>query len=108
MLEVQVKEEYAAVLEPLQESVDAALRQYAIEKAKTRVLELEQLLQQHEERYGCSYDLFTYRTTTDEEFVKRLDADPATQQWEGDLISWEFDVEELRQWRRRLQRLLTA
>ncbi len=108
MLEVQVKEEYAAILEPLQENVDAALRQYSIEKAKTRVLELEQLLQKQEERYGCSCDLLTYRTTTDEEFVKQLDADPATQQWEGDLIAWEFDVEELRQWRRRLQRLLTV
>jgi hypothetical protein len=44
---------------------------------------------------------------TDEEYVKQLDAGPDTQQWEGDLISWEFDAEKLREWRRHLQKLLT-
>ena len=77
-----------------------------LDKTRNRILELEQRLQTWEERYGCSYDLFAYRTATDEEYVKQLDVDAATQQWEGDLISWEFDVEELREWRRRLQRLL--
>ncbi len=105
MLTVQVKEEYAAILEPLQESVDEALRRYALEKVQARILEIEQQVQKWEERYGCSYDLFAYRTATDEDYVKQLDADPTTQQWEGDLISWEFDVEELRAWRQRLQKL---
>jgi len=105
MLRVQVKEEYAAILDPIQESVDEALRRYAIEKTRNRILEQEQRLQKWEEQYGCSHDLFAYRTATDEEYVKQLDADAATQQWEGDLISWEFDAEELREWRRRLQRL---
>jgi soluble cytochrome b562 len=108
MLSVQVKEEYAAMLEPLQESVDEALRHYALEKAQARILDIEQSLQKYEEKYGCSYDLFFYRTTTDEDYVRQLDANAATQQWEGDLIEWEFDVEELREWRRRLQQLLTA
>jgi len=107
MPRVQVKEEYAAILEPLQESVDEALRRYALEKVQTRILELEQVVQGWEEKYGCSYDLFAYRTATDEEYVKQLDSRPAAQQWEGDLISWEFDVKELREWRRRLQHLLT-
>lgn len=108
MLNVQVREDVAAVLEPLQETVDEALRRYAIEKTEARILEIERRLQLWEEKYGCSYDLFAYRTATDEEYVRQLDANPATQQWEGDLIAWEFDVEELREWRRRLQRLLTA
>ena len=105
MLTVQVKEEYAAILEPLQESVDEALYRYALEKVQARILEIEQQVQKWEERYGCSYDLFAYRTATDEAYVKQLDANPATQQWEGDLISWGFDVEELREWRHRLQKL---
>jgi soluble cytochrome b562 len=104
---VQVRDEYAAILEPLQESVDEALRRYAIEKVQARILELERKVQKWEEKYGCSYDLLAYRTATDEEYVKQLDADPSTQQWEGDLLSWEFDVEELREWRRHLHRLLT-
>ncbi|MBE7467547.1 MAG: hypothetical protein HS114_00190 [Anaerolineales bacterium] len=107
MLKVQIKEEYADILDPLQESVDEALHRYALEKVQTRILELEQRAQDWEERYGCSYDLFAYRTATDEEYVKQLDASAATQQWEGDLISWEFDTEALREWRRHLQKLLT-
>jgi soluble cytochrome b562 len=102
MLTVQVREDYAAILTPLQESVDEALRRDALEKARAQVLELQQRLQGHEDKYGCSFDLFAYRTATDEGYVRRLDAAPVTQQWEGDLISWEFDVEELREWRRRL------
>ncbi len=107
MLKVQVKEEYAVILDPLQESVDEALHRYALEKVQTRILELEQRTQRWEEKYGCSYDLFAYRTATDEEYIKQLDADPNSQQWEGDLISWEFDAEELREWRRHLPKLLT-
>jgi hypothetical protein len=105
---VRVKEEYAAILEPLQESVDEALRRYALEVVQARILEMEQQVQAWEERYGCSYDLFAYRTATDEEYVKQLDTSPTTQQWEGDLISWEFDVGELREWRHRLQKLLNG
>ena len=107
MPRVQVKEEYAAILEPLQESVDEALRRYAIEKAQNRVLELEQAVQEWEEKYGCGYDLFAYRAATDEGYVEQLDSTPVTQQWEGDSISWEFDARELREWRRRLKMLLT-
>jgi len=108
MLRVQVKEEYAAILEPLQESVDEALRRYALEKVQTRILELEQRVQRWEEKYGCGHDLFAHRTATDEELVEQLDSNPTTQQWEGDSISWEFDMKELREWRRRLQTLLTG
>lgn len=106
MLNVQVREDYAAILTPLQQSVDEALRRFAVEKTRTRLWELEQRVQKHEEKYGCSYDLFAYRMTTDESYARQLDATPATQQWESDLISWEFDTQELREWRRRLQNLL--
>ncbi|MCX6033054.1 MAG: hypothetical protein NT169_27695 [Chloroflexi bacterium] len=78
-----------------------------IEEARTQISDLEQRLQKYEDKYGCSYDLFAYRTATDEEYIRQLNAVQATQEWEGDLISWEFDVEELREWRRRLRDLLT-
>ncbi len=107
MLNVQVKDTYAVILEPLQASVDEALRRYALEKVQARLLEFERRTQTWEEKYGCSYDLFAYRTATDEVYVDSLDANPNTQQWEGDLITWEFDTEELRKWRRYLQTLLT-
>jgi hypothetical protein len=39
-------------------------------------------------------------------YVAELDAHTETQQWEGDLISWEFDHEELQAWRCHLKNLL--
>ena len=108
MLQVLVKEAYAEILDPLQESVDEALHRYALDKVQARIIEMEQRVQQWEEKYGCSYDLFTHHTATDEDYVKQLETDPETQQWEGDLVSWEFDVEELREWRRHLQKLSTT
>ncbi len=107
MLQVLVKEEYAEILDPLQESVDEALHRYALDKVHSRLIKIEQRVQQWEEKYGCSYDLFAHRTATDDDYVEQLEAEPETQQWEGDLVSWEFDVEELREWRRHLQKLLT-
>jgi|GEM_PF-665595 len=107
MLNVQVKDDYAAILTPLQESVDEALRRYALEKTRSRIMELEQRLENREQKYGCSYDLFAYRTSTDEGYVKQLDSSSATQEWEGDLIAWEFDVTELREWRHYFRRLST-
>jgi hypothetical protein len=108
MLQVTVREEYAEILAPLQVSVDDALHKYALDKTRSRILELEQRLATFEERYGCSYDLFAYRTAMDEAYVRHLDEDPTTQEWEGDQLAWEFDAEELREWRHRLQMLSIA
>ncbi len=107
MMQVQLNEVYATILEPFQASVEEAVRRYALEKAHARLWELEQNVQRWEEKYGCGYDLFAYRTATDAAYVAQLDADPETQEWEGDVIAWEFDQEVLREWRRRLQQLLT-
>ncbi|MFP4394402.1 MAG: hypothetical protein ACLFTI_03980 [Anaerolineales bacterium] len=108
MVEVQLDEAYAAILEPFQASVEEAVRSYALEKAQARLWELEQNVQRWEEKYGCSYDLFSYRTATDAEYVMELETNPATQEWEGDSIAWEFDQEVLREWRQRLQKLLSV
>ena len=76
------------------------LCQYAVRKAQERIVQLQQKVQIWKDKYGCSYDLFTYRTATDAEYVEQLDADPETSQWEGDAITWEFYAAELAEWRR--------
>jgi hypothetical protein len=105
MHQVAVDETYAAILQPLEEHVDEALRRYALEKVQERLLELEQRVQKWEEKYGCSYDLFAFRTATDEAYVDALNQDPETRLWESDLLAWEFDSTQLQEWRRRLQKL---
>ncbi|MFB0546585.1 MAG: hypothetical protein ACETWB_06720 [Anaerolineae bacterium] len=111
MITVRVKKEYQDILAPdenLQETVDALLREQAIERANRRIVELRQKMQGWEEKYGCSYDLFVYRTATDEEYVAQLNASTDTAQWEADLLTWEFYAQELREWYQRLQNALTA
>ena len=98
MLQVEIKETYADILYPLQDHVDEAMRRYALETVQTRLFELEDRVQQWVEKYGCSYDLFVYRLTTDETYVDQLNSTPKTQLWDSDLLAWEFDVKDLQVW----------
>lgn len=105
MSEIVLKEPYTHVLEYLgdvQQVADEALRQYAIRKAEQQVLELQEKVRAWEDKYDCSYDLFAYRTATDEEYVRQLDSNPESLEWEADLFSWEFYATELKEWRERL------
>ena len=108
MITLQVKEAYADALEPLDRSVDEVLRRLATERAAQRIADLQQKMREWEEKYGCRYDLFAYRTAADEAFVTDLDSRPATQQWEADLLLWEQHTQELDRWLKRLQNILTA
>jgi hypothetical protein len=110
MSAIHIKDQYADVLLSLgdpQAMADEALRQYTIGKINERVMALRQKIRAWEEQYGCSFDLFAYRTATDEEYVKQLNATPATRQWEGDLIAWEHYDLELKEWYRRLESIST-
>lgn len=103
---IQVKDIYAEALDPLDENIEAAVRRLAIERTAQKIAELRSILREWEAKYDCSYELFAYRTASDATYVATLDANPATSQWEGDLAVWEFYVEELDQWHKRLQSIL--
>ena len=108
MVTVQIKDAFADVLAPLEQSVDDALRRLATERANRQIAELQLKVKRWEDKYKCSYELFAYRTATDELYVKELNANSATAQWEADLTAWEFYATELDEWRKRLQSILTA
>jgi hypothetical protein len=105
---VQIKDAYAYVLDPLEQTIDTAARELAAERASRAIAELQNQLSPWENKYGCSYELFAYRTATDEAFVRELDENSATNQWEGDLIVWEFYAKELDEWIKRLRDILTT
>jgi hypothetical protein len=108
---LKLNEPYAQVLEQLgnvQKHVDEALRRYAVEQAQQQILELEAQVQVWENKFGCSYDLFAYRTAVDEDYVHNLNLYIETQMWEADLITWEFYATELKAWRQRLNTLITS
>lgn len=106
MVTVQIKDVYAQVLEPLDQSVEEAVQRLAIERATQQIAHLRQKASLWEEKYQCSYDLFAYRTATDETFLDELNADPSRQEWEADLFSWEFYAAELEEWEKRLLNIL--
>lgn len=105
MLQIEISETYADILKPLQTHVDEALRRYALEQVQQKLLESEQHVQVWEQKYGCTYDLFVYRTATDPDYVAQLNQNEETQLWESDLIAWEFDVKDWQTWRHHLQSL---
>ena len=108
MIAVHIKEAYADALSPLESSVDEAVRRMAIERANERIAELQRKVAAWQMKYQCSYELFAYRTATDEEYVTHLNSRPDTQQWDADLAAWEFYATELAEWQKRLQNILTA
>ena len=79
------------------------MRRYAVEKLGERIAELRRALRPFEERYGCTYEVFYARLTTDEAFVTGLRE--GNQTWEPDFHTWEFYAEELREWLNRLEQL---
>lgn len=105
---LRLNQPYAPVLEYLgdvQKHVDEALYHYTLQQAQQQILSLESQVQPWEEKYGCSYDLFAYRTAVDETYVHELNAHPETHMWEADLLTWEFYAAELKAWRQRLNTL---
>lgn len=105
---IPVNKEYVTLFEQLQITVDEALHAYAFEAVQKNLLRLEKQMNQWEKKYGCSYDLFAYRTATDQTYVQKLEREPDKQDWEGDLIMWEVDALELNRWRNHLQKLWKA
>lgn len=108
MISVPIKEAYADVLEPLGPSVEEVVRRLAINRANERLIELQRRVAGWQDKYQCSYELFAYRTATDEAYVAELNRQLATQQWEADAAAWEFYATELAEWQKRLQNILTA
>ena len=111
MKTVVVRESYTEILEHLgdfEQVADDALREYAVHQAEQQILELQERVSTWEGKYGCSFDLFAYRTSTDQAYVQELEANPDTSQWEADLFSWEFYAMELKEWRQRLNSISTT
>ncbi len=108
---VRINDAYLEIFRPfgdIQAVIDSALKHYAIEKANEKIAELGRKVRVWEDRYGCTYEVFAYRASTDEEYLQELEKNPKAAMWEGDLIAWEFQAKELAKWYRRFQDILMA
>lgn len=85
----------------LEETLEEAVRRYAIEQIGERIGKLQREILTFQAKYGLSYEVFYARVTTDDEFVRNLrDAHPT---WERDFNTWEYYIEELSEWLGRLE-----
>jgi len=82
----------------------SALRRYLVDICWQRIEQAERQIVEYEQKYGTTYETFTRRVGTDEEFLMMINRDYPT--WEADAIEWDYRLEELQTWRERLEKIL--
>lgn len=104
MATLTIETKYVDVLQALgnlEESLQEAIRRYAITQIAERVGNLQREILTFQTKYQLPYEQFYARITTDEAFVVQLRNNYPT--WERDFNAWEFYIEELAEWLGRLE-----
>ncbi len=104
-VQVAIQDRFAQMLAPLgdlRQTVDTALRRFAIEQITTKMIELWRRDQEFAVRYGCDYEAFKRRSARDAQFVADVECN-ISKIWELDLAEWQFCHEGVRDWSQRLQ-----
>lgn len=85
----------------LEETLEEAVRRYAIGQIGERVGQLQREILAFQTKYKLPYEQFYAHITTDDNFVAQLrEAHPT---WERDFNAWEYYIEELAEWLGRLE-----
>jgi len=108
MTTVTVQNKFAEILASfgdVQESVNAAVQRYTIEKITNKITELRRKDEEFQKKYGMDYSAFAKRTGDDEEFVKTVEGE-ISKTWEADLVEWEFCHKGVEDWTKKLQDIL--
>jgi len=104
MTELALESKYVDVLNALgdlKETLEEAVRRYAIEQIGERIGKLQREIMTFQTKFGLPYEIFYARITTDDDFVKELRNTHPT--WERDFNAWEYYIEELSEWLGRLE-----
>jgi hypothetical protein len=108
MTTVTVQNKFAEILASfgdVQESVNAAVQRYTIEKITNKITELRLKDEEFQKKYGMDYSAFAKRTAEDQEFVKTVEG-KINKTWEADLVEWEFCHKGVEDWTKKLQDIL--
>jgi len=106
---IAIREIYLEALGSLgdvREEVEAAIRRHIVELISDKIASLRAEDRRWEEKYGCSYEVFRERMSSDPDFVERLHREQPT--WELDVAHWEFSHKGVQDWTEELQRILTS
>ena len=107
-VQVAIQDRFAQMLAPwgdLRQTVDVALRRFAIEQITTKINELRRRDQEFAVKYGCDYETFKRKSARDTQFVADVEGN-ISRVWELDLAEWQFCHEGVRDWSQHLQEIL--
>lgn len=107
MITLTLEPKYVNVLKVfgnLEDVLEQAIHQYALEKIQARIAKFEPKVQALELKYGMTYAKFQERVGIDEAFLEQIRQTEVL--WEADSNAWEYYSEVLAQWRGRLNNLL--
>jgi len=82
----------------------SALRRYLVDVCWQRVEQAKRQIVRYEQKYGTTYEQFNQRVGTDETFLEAVNRKHPT--WEADAIEWQYRLEELQTWQKRLENIL--
>jgi hypothetical protein len=108
MTTVTVQNKFAEILASfgdVQESVNAAVQRYTIEKITNKITELRHKAAEFQKKYGMDFSAFAKRTSEDDEFIKNVETN-ISKTWEADLAEWEFCHKGVEDWTKKLQDIL--
>ncbi len=82
----------------------SALRRYLVDICWQRIEQAERRIAEYEQKYGMSYAVFNQQLGDDEAFLRATHQNYPT--WEADAVEWDYRLEELQTWQKRLERIL--
>jgi len=84
--------------------IKEALRSYSIEQCRQRIDNATAKVALYSRKYDCDYKTFKAAIQTDEDFLKKTDAQNPL--WEQDAMEWEYWLEEQQTWHNQLEAIL--
>ncbi len=92
----------------VQTAVNSAIKRYILNYALDKIAELSDVNKKMEEKYESTFFEFNEKISTDEIFVQNLELERQIQNWEDDLITWEFTMIAIQDWKKKLALILPA
>ncbi len=80
----------------IEDVIEEAIRSYAVKKIGEQISRFQREIMIFQKEYGYPYEKIYNYITTDEDFVKNLRKSHPT--WERDMNTWEYYLEELKEW----------
>ncbi|MEN8121456.1 MAG: hypothetical protein ABFS35_13980 [Bacteroidota bacterium] len=111
MTTVSVDDKYIETIKSftdIQTAMDIALKRYVIELISTKLTELSKRNNTYINKYQLDFETFSDKIIHDENYVLQLEQDKEFINWEDDLIDWEFNYKGIKDWKGKLQNILTT